>query len=96
MRRATVAASWVARRSDGGTDEHDAQVGARAGSVLYSYIVDRTGSDDAAFVPMTVLLLLGAAPWVNEVGVDSPARPANVERDLAAIGQARLPSPMVS
>ena len=42
-----------------------AQVGGLAGSVLYGYIVDRTGSYDAPFIPMTVLLLIGAALWVN-------------------------------
>ena len=42
-----------------------AQVGGLAGSVLYGYIVNRTGSYDAPFVPMTVLLLLGAALWMN-------------------------------
>jgi len=55
-----------------------AQVGGLAGSVLYGYIVDRTGNYDAPFIPMTALLLLGAALWVNvdasrEVGGDSPA-----------------------
>jgi predicted MFS family arabinose efflux permease len=60
-----------------------AQVGGLAGSVLFGYIVDRTGSYDAPFVPMTVLLLLGAALWLNvdasrEVGGDSPARLINV------------------
>lgn len=42
-----------------------AQVGGLTGSVLYGYIVDRTGSYDAPFIPMTVLLLIGAALWVN-------------------------------
>ena len=42
-----------------------AQVGGLAGSVLYGYIVDRTGSYDAPFIPMTVLLLIGAVLWVN-------------------------------
>lgn len=42
-----------------------AQVGALAGSVLYGYIVDRTGSYNAPFVPMAVLLLVGAVLWVN-------------------------------
>jgi MFS transporter, ACS family, glucarate transporter len=56
-----------------------AQLGGLAGSVLYGYIVDRTGSYDAPFIPMTMLLLLGAALWVNvdasrEVGGDPPAR----------------------
>ena len=42
-----------------------AQVGGLAGSVLYGYIVDRTGSYDAPFIPMTVLLLIGAVLWVK-------------------------------
>jgi MFS transporter, ACS family, glucarate transporter len=69
-----------------------AQIGGLAGSVLYGYIVDRTGSYDAPFIPMTALLLIGAALWVNvdasrEVGGDSPARPPDVaERKLAAMG----------
>ncbi len=42
-----------------------AQVGGLVGSVLYGYIVDRTGSYNAPFIPMTVLLLIGAALWVN-------------------------------
>ncbi len=42
-----------------------AQVGALTGSVLYGYIVSRTGSYDAPFIPMTVLLLIGAALWLN-------------------------------
>jgi MFS-type transporter involved in bile tolerance (Atg22 family) len=41
------------------------QVGGLLGSVLYGYIVDRTGSYDAPFIPITVLLLIGAALWAN-------------------------------
>lgn len=69
-----------------------AQVGGLAGSVLYGYIVNRTGSYDAPFIPMTVLLLLGAALWVNvdasrEVGSGPPAGLMNVEdRKLALLG----------
>jgi len=69
-----------------------AQVGGLAGSVLYGYIVERTGSYDAPFVPMAVLLLVGAGLWANvdasrEVGGDAPARrvPAG-ETPLATIG----------
>ena len=70
-----------------------AQVGGLAGSVLYGYIVDRTGSYNAPFIPMTVLLLAGAALWVNvdasrEVGDDPPLRPLDAEGKLAAIGGA--------
>jgi len=42
-----------------------AQVGGLAGSVLFGYIVDRTGSYDAPFIPMTALLLVGAVLWLN-------------------------------
>jgi predicted MFS family arabinose efflux permease len=42
-----------------------AQVGGLVGSVLYGYIVDRSGSYDAPFVPMAVLLLIGAVLWVK-------------------------------
>jgi predicted MFS family arabinose efflux permease len=68
-----------------------AQVGGLVGSVLYGYIVDRTGSYDAPFIPMTVLLLVGAALWLNvdasrEIGGDSPARLVDVaDRKLAAM-----------
>jgi len=69
-----------------------AQVGGLAGSVLYGYIVDRTGSYDAPFIPMAALLLVGAALWVNvdasrEVGGDSPAGLMHVgQRKIAATG----------
>lgn len=42
-----------------------AQVGGLVGSVLYGYIVDRSGSYDAPFIPMAVLLLIGAVLWVK-------------------------------
>ena len=42
-----------------------AQIGGLTGSILYGYIVDRTGSYDAPFIPMAVLLLVGALLWVN-------------------------------
>lgn len=64
-----------------------AQVGGLAGSVLYGYIVDRSGSYDAPFVPMAALLLIGATLWlridasekVGDIGaplVPVPAMPA--------------------
>jgi len=40
-----------------------AQVGGLTGSVLYGYIVDRSGSYDAPFVPMAVLLFVGTLLW---------------------------------
>jgi predicted MFS family arabinose efflux permease len=42
-----------------------AQVGGLAGSVLYGYIVDRSGSYDAPFVPMAALLFSGALLWLK-------------------------------
>lgn len=42
-----------------------AQVGGFLGSVLYGYIVDRTGSYDAPFVPMTAVLVIGALCWLK-------------------------------
>lgn len=42
-----------------------AQIGGLVGSVLYGYIVDRSGSYDAPFVPMAVLLSLGAVLWLK-------------------------------
>ena len=42
-----------------------AQVGGLAGSVLYGYIVDRSGSYNAPFVPMAALLFIGALLWLK-------------------------------
>ena len=42
-----------------------AQAGGLVGSVLYGYIVDRAGSYDAPFIPMAVLLLIGALLWTK-------------------------------
>ncbi len=42
-----------------------AQVGGLVGSVLYGYIVERSGSYDAPFIPMAVMLLIGAVLWVK-------------------------------
>src|SRR5207253_9210539 len=42
-----------------------AQIGGLAGSVLYGYIVERTGSYDAPFIPMAALLLIGAMLWLR-------------------------------
>ena len=51
------------------------QVGGLVGSVLFGYIVDRTGSYDAPFIPMVVLLVVGALLWTQvdasrELGVE--------------------------
>jgi MFS transporter, ACS family, glucarate transporter len=45
-----------------------AQVGGLAGSVLYGYIVERTGSYDAPFIPMAALLAIGAVLWLKVDG----------------------------
>ena len=42
-----------------------AQVGGLIGSVAYGYIVARTGSYDAPFIPMAVILFLGALCWTR-------------------------------
>jgi predicted MFS family arabinose efflux permease len=42
-----------------------AQVGGLLSSVAYGYIVDRFHSYDAPFVPMAVLLFLGALLWLK-------------------------------
>lgn len=39
------------------------QTGGFVGSVAYGYIVSRTGSYDAPFVPMALVLLIGALAW---------------------------------
>ena len=42
-----------------------AQIGGLVGSVAYGYIVERFGSYDAPFVPMAMLLFLGALLWLK-------------------------------
>lgn len=42
-----------------------AQIGGLVGSVLYGYIVARSGSYDAPFIPMAVLLTVGALLWLK-------------------------------
>ncbi|HME10475.1 MAG TPA: MFS transporter [Bryobacteraceae bacterium] len=42
-----------------------AQVGGLLGSVLYGYIVERSGSYDAPFIPMAAILFLGALLWLK-------------------------------
>ena len=42
-----------------------AQIGGLVGSVLYGYIVERSGSYDAPFIPMAALLLIGALLWAR-------------------------------
>ena len=73
-----------------------AQVGGLAGSVLYGYIVDRTGSYDAPFIPMTVLLLIGAVLWVNvdasrELGGEPHDDRRNSSASIAAVANAGAP-----
>ena len=42
-----------------------AQVGGLVGSVMYGYIVTRSGSYDAPFIPMAVVLCIGAGLWLK-------------------------------
>jgi len=42
-----------------------AQIGGLVGSVLYGYIVAQSGSYDAPFIPMAVLLTVGALLWLK-------------------------------
>jgi ACS family glucarate transporter-like MFS transporter len=41
------------------------QVGSLVSSVVFGYMVDRTGSYDAPFLPMAVLLAIGALLWLK-------------------------------
>ncbi len=55
-----------------------AQVGGLLSSIAYGYIVRRTGSYDAPFLPMAVLLFVGTVLWLKvdasvEVGAESRA-----------------------
>jgi MFS-type transporter involved in bile tolerance (Atg22 family) len=55
-----------------------AQVGGFISSVAFGYIVSRTGSYDAPFVPMAALLFVGALLWLKvdaaeEVRAAAPA-----------------------
>ena len=59
-----------------------AQVGGLTGSVLYGYIVDRTGSYDAPFVPMAALLFIGAILWSR---VDASAKVGDIRAPLVPI-----------
>jgi len=63
-----------------------AQVGGLAGSVLYGYIVDRSGSYDAPFVPMAALLFIGALLWTR---VDASEK-------IGDIGAPLLPVPVTA
>ena len=42
-----------------------AQVGGLLGSIAYGYIVAGTGSYDAPFIPMAILLFVGALLWLK-------------------------------
>jgi predicted MFS family arabinose efflux permease len=42
-----------------------AQLGGFLGSVAYGYIVKASGSYDAPFVPMAVLLFIGSLLWLR-------------------------------
>jgi MFS family permease len=58
-----------------------AQVGGLVSSVLYGYIVERFGSYDAPFIPMAVVLFVGALLWLR---VDA-SEPLNTEFSAAPI-----------
>ena len=67
-----------------------AQVGGLAGSVLYGYIVDRSGSYDAPFVPMAVLLSIGALLWLR---VDASAKIGDIPATLVPVAVAAAATP---
>ena len=57
-----------------------AQVGGLVGSVLYGYIVDHFGSYDAPFIPMAIVLFVGALLWLKvdaseQLDAELPATP---------------------
>ena len=67
-----------------------AQIGGLVGSVLYGYIVARAGYD-APFIPMAVVLCIGAALWLmvdasEKLGEDTP--------DWLPAGARTAPSPL--
>jgi MFS transporter, ACS family, glucarate transporter len=41
------------------------QVGSLVSSVAFGYLVNRTGSYDVPFIPMAVLLVIGALLWLK-------------------------------
>ena len=58
-----------------------AQVGGLIGSVAYGYIVNSFGNYDAPFVPMAIMLFVGALAWTRidaseDLSADMPAVPA--------------------
>jgi MFS transporter, ACS family, glucarate transporter len=64
-----------------------AAVGGFVSSVTYGYIVDRFHSYDAPFVPMALVLFLGALFWLR---VDASVR-LHVQREGLEAGGARVP-----
>ena len=68
-----------------------AQVGGLVGSILYGYIVARTGSYDAPFIPMALLLALGSVLWLSvdgslQLGDGHPAYShAGIQADETAV-----------
>ena len=67
-----------------------AQVGGLAGSVLYGYIVDRSGSYDAPFVPMAVLLSIGALLWLR---IDASAKIGDIPATFVPVAVAAAATP---
>jgi predicted MFS family arabinose efflux permease len=58
-----------------------AQVGAFASSLTFGYLLDNYGSYTLPFIPMAVLLMLGAALWFK---VD-PAKPLIAASQVRAV-----------
>jgi MFS family permease len=67
-----------------------AQLGGLLGSVLYGYIVERSGSYDAPFVPMAVLLFIGAMLWLR---VDASEKVGDIGELIAPIAMAPAAGP---
>ena len=71
------------------------QVGGLLGSLAYGYIVDRSGSFDALFIPMAALLFLGAVLWLKidgskEVWAEVQAEPVGAGAKAGASEPPRL------
>jgi ACS family glucarate transporter-like MFS transporter len=63
-----------------------AQVGGLLGSIAYGYIVAATGSYDAPFIPMAVLLFAGALLWLRvDASKDLEGRPLLPGRDAVGV-----------
>jgi MFS transporter, ACS family, glucarate transporter len=63
-----------------------AQAGGFVSSIAFGYIVNRSGSYDAPFVPMALLLFLGAGFWL---GIDA-SREVSISSAPAPVPRSRL------